>query len=179
MDPEELNKIILHAVVKTSLHTWMGFWRNVLPEDMWYVRAHGNCGGNLQIRSTLQNTQWAESYRASFGRKQKGVGSASPYNPEKGRAGNQKKNCVSHPSDAPTGAKKTCMLYGPGHSSKECKVFKVYSKNHGAQRPFKDKEARSVGNKSTKTARFDDTTQEVNTVKYRDDRILKKKNGKK
>ena len=70
------------------------------------------------------------------------------------------------------------MLHGPGHSSKECKVLKVYSKNHGAQRPFKDKEARSVGNKSTKTARFDDTTQEVNTVKYHDDRILKKKKGK-
>ena len=42
----------------------------------------------------------------------------SPTNPDKGRAGKIKAKNAGHPSDVKTGAKKTCMLHGPGDSSK-------------------------------------------------------------
>ena len=67
--------------------------------------------------SPSKNNQRAESDRASFGRKQKGGGSASPSNPENGLAGKRKGNDAGHTSDAPTGEKNTFMLHGPGHSS--------------------------------------------------------------
>ena len=71
------------------------------------------------------------------------------------------------------------MLYGPRQSSKECKVLKGCSENHDAQRPFKDKEDRSSGNKKrAKTIRFYDVTQEVNTIKSHGEPIPKyKKEG--
>ena len=55
--------------------------------------------------SPSKNNQRAESDRASFVRKKKRGGSASPSNPEKGQAGKHKKKYSGHPSDAPTGAK--------------------------------------------------------------------------
>ena len=69
--------------------------------------------------SPSKNNQRAESDRASFGRKQKGGGAASPSKPENGLTGKRKGNHAGHPSNAPTGAKKICMLHGPGHSPKE------------------------------------------------------------
>ena len=70
-----------------------------------------------------KNTQREEANRASFGRKQKGGGAASPSIPEKGRSGKRKRNDAGHPINYPTGKKKTCMLHIPGHSSKKCKVI--------------------------------------------------------
>ena len=47
------------------------------------------------------------------------------------------------------------------------------------QRPHKDKEARSVGNKKRDdTVKFDSETQEVNTMVYHDAPIPRKKKGK-
>ena len=47
-------------------------------------------------------------------------------------------------------------------------------------RPFKDTEACSGSNKKrTKTVKFDGATQEVNTMKYHDEPIPKKKKEKK
>ena len=74
-----------------------------------------------------KNTQHSEDDRASSGRKQKVGGSASPSNPEKGCTSKRKRNDAGHPSNAPTGAKKICMLHGPGHSPKEWKVLREYS----------------------------------------------------
>ena len=82
--------------------------------------------------SPLKNIQQAEADRASLGRKQKIRGYALPSNPKKGRAGKLKRNYVGHPSDAPTGAKNTCILHGPRHSSEECKVLQEYSKTFAA-----------------------------------------------
>ena len=110
--------------------------------------------------------------------KRKGGGAASQSNPEKGRAVKCKKNDGSHPSDVPTDVKNTCILYGPGISSKEWKFLKDNYKKHGVQRPFKEKSARSGGKKCDKAVKFDDVTQEWNTMKYHDDLILKKKKGK-
>ena len=57
-------------------------------------------------------------------RKRKGRESASPTNPKKVRTGNNKtRNAVSL-SEKTTGAEKTCLLHGPGHSYEECKVLK-------------------------------------------------------
>ena len=61
-----------------------------------------------------KNTQWAEANRVSLGREKKGRVSASPSNPEKVRDGKRKRNNAGHSGDAPTGAKKTCLLRGPG-----------------------------------------------------------------
>ena len=67
--------------------------------------------------SPSKNIQWVEADHASFGRKQKGGGAISQSNPEKGRSGKRKRNNAENPIDVPTGAKNTCMLHGPGHSS--------------------------------------------------------------
>ena len=58
---------------------------------------------------TSKNNQRAEADRAIFGRKKKGGWFASPAKNKKGHTGKRKKNDASHTSDAPTGAKKTCM----------------------------------------------------------------------
>ena len=71
--------------------------------------------------------------------KQKGEETASPTNPEEGRSGNFKTKNAGRTSDAPTRAGKTCLFNGPGQSSKECKVLKIYSEKYAAQRPHKPK----------------------------------------
>ena len=58
-------------------------------------------------------------------------------------------------------------------------MLKEYYKKNGARCSFKDKEARYGGNKRAKTAKFDDSMQEVNTMKYHDEHIPEKKRGKK
>ena len=70
------------------------------------------------------------------------------------------------------------MLHGPGHSTEECKVIQDYSENHIAQQPFKDKQARSGGNKRGKTVKFEGASEEANVMKYHDEPIPRKKKGK-
>ena len=50
------------------------------------------------------------------GRKRNVGEAALPTNPKKGRTVKRKTKNSGHPSDAPTGAKKTCILHGPRHS---------------------------------------------------------------
>ena len=71
-----------------------------------------------------KNTQGEEAYHSISERKKKGGVSASPSNPYQGRADKRKINDAGHMSDAPTGAKNTCLLHGPNHPSEECKVLK-------------------------------------------------------
>ena len=98
--------------------------------------------------------------------RKRNIGEASSSNnPEKVCAGKRKTKNVGHPSDAPIGAKTTCLLHGPRHSSEEYKVLKFYSEKYAAQRPHKPTEARSGGKpKRGKAVEFDDNTQEVNTM---------------
>ena len=69
-------------------------------------------GGN-----TSKTLPMADANRASHGSKRKGVEAASPTNPETARAGKRKTRNAGHPSDRLTGGK-TCLLYGPMHSTK-------------------------------------------------------------
>ena len=63
-----------------------------------------------------KNDQQAEANRSSSGRKKNGGASASPSNPNQGRAGKCKRSNEVHSSDEPTREKKTFLLHGPGHS---------------------------------------------------------------
>ena len=74
-------------------------------------------------RAPSKDNQQEEVDRAIFGRNQKGGESASASNPEKGCAGKRRRNDSRNPRDAPTGAKNTCMLHGPGHYSEEWKFL--------------------------------------------------------
>ena len=110
--------------------------------------------------------------------KQKGEETASPTNPEEGRSGNFKTKNAGRTSDAPTRAGKTCLFNGPGQSSKECKVLKIYSKKCAAQRPHKTAEAPSCSKpKRDKVVKFNDSTQEFNTMGNHGDPIPRKKKG--
>ena len=91
--------------------------------------------------------------------------------PKKGRTGKRKTKNSGHPSDAPDGAKNTCLLHSPGHSLEECKVLKFYSEKYASRSGGKPK--------CGKTVELDDNTQEVNTMKNRGDTIPRKKSGKK
>ena len=57
--------------------------------------------------------------------------------------------------------------------------LKDYSKKHVAQQPFKDKSARSGGNERANTIKFNDVTQQVNTMKSHNEPIPKQKKGEK
>ena len=126
-----------------------------------------------------KNTQRAEADRASFGRKKKGRASTLPYNPEQGRSGKRKGRNAGHLSDEPTGAKKTCLLHGPGHSSEECKFLQEYTEKRSAQHTYKDKQVSSGGNKHGKTVEFASAAEEVNIMRSYDEPIPKKEEGKK
>ena len=125
-----------------------------------------------------KNTQ-LESECDSSGRNKKEGASTSPSNLEQGRPDKRKRSNAGHPSDEPTGAKNTCLLHGPGNSSKEYKFIREYTKKRSEQHTYKDKQARSGSNKRTKTVNFEDTTEEVNIMKYQDEPIPNKKRGEK
>ena len=127
MSPKELNDILIQAVPNSwAQQAYLQGW------DFGGINYKDTCNmfERMEIAKAIceglapsKNTQQAESDRASFGRKKNGGGASSPSKPEKGYAGKHKRNNVGHPRDAPTGAKKICMLHGPGHSSKEYKVL--------------------------------------------------------
>ena len=70
------------------------------------------------------------------------------------------------------------MLHVPRKYFEECKVLHNYSKNHVAQRSFKDKQAPPSGNKHGKTVKFENATEEANIIKSHDEPIQRKKKGK-
>ena len=76
-----------------------------------------------------KNNQREEAARASFGRKQKGGGPASLYNPEKIRDGKRMINDARNPSDAPTGAKKHAYCMAPGTLPKSSKCYRTTPKS--------------------------------------------------
>ena len=104
---------------------------------------------------TSKNTPKTEADRASSGRKKKEGAYTSPSNPEQGRSDKCKRINAGHTSNQPTGAKKTCMLHGPGHSSEECKLICKYTNKRSVQLIYQDKQAYSGGNKHDKTFKFE------------------------
>ena len=176
MTHEELNEIILHAVpnawVKQSyLQGWyfeMKTYKETCAMLDWMEIDEQVC----KVVTPYKTPTRADAKRGGDVSKYKGGESASPTNPKKGRASKRKTKNAGRPSDAPTGAKKTCMLNGPGHSSEECKVLNIYSKKYAAQRPHQNKEARSGGKrKHGKSIEFDDNTQKFNVMENNDDPI--------
>ena len=120
----------------------------------------------------------ANSNRDIHGKNLKEGETASPTNPEKGRAGNCKINNEGHPSNLWTRGK-TCLLHGPGHSMDECKVLKEYTAKYAAQRSHNEIEARSGGNKKRgKTVKFNGATEEVNRMTDHGASIPRKKKQK-
>ena len=86
---------------------------------------------------------------------------------------------VGHPRNQTTGAK-TCFLHGLGHSTEECKTPKDYPAKYTAQIPHNEIEALSGGNKKrVKTVKFDDSTEEVNTMTAPDAPIPREKGREK
>ena len=121
MDSEELNDILLHAIpnswAKQAYIQGWGFEERSYKETCNIFERMEIAEEIYKGGSPTQNTQRAESDRASSGRNKKGGASASPYNPEQGRTGKCNINNSGHPSDEPTGTKNTCLLHGPGQSS--------------------------------------------------------------
>ena len=66
-----------------------------------------------------------ESNRDGHVRKWEGGETASSTNRDKGRTRKRKTKHSGRLSGALTGAKKTCILHGPGHSSEACKLIKI------------------------------------------------------
>ena len=120
MEMEEINDILFHAVsnrwakqaylqgwyfeMKTYRETCAMFDRMEVTEQVY----EGGTPSKMPTRS--------ESNRDVHVRKWKGGEAASPTNPKKGHANKGKTKNSVHPSNAPTGEKKTCLLHGPGHS---------------------------------------------------------------
>ena len=113
-------------------------------------------------------TQRSESERSSSGRNKKVGLSALTSNPEQVRASKRKINNAGHPSDELTSVKNTYLMHGPGHSLEDCKFPKEDTKKRSAQHTYKYNQSRSGGNKRAKVVKFEEATQEVNTVKSHD-----------
>ena len=96
MDPKELNKILLHDVPnswtrKAYIQGWDLEGRSYKEICNMFERTE-TAEAIYEGGAPSKNTQRAESDRDISGRKKKGGESASPYKPEKGRAGKRKKN---------------------------------------------------------------------------------------
>ena len=119
--PEELSDILPHSIPNSwAQQAYIQGW------DFEVSTYKDTCGMFERIEiaeaiykggSPSKNNQWEEYDRASSGRKKIGRASASPSNPKQGRAGNRNRSDAGHPRDDMTGAKKTFMLHGTGHSS--------------------------------------------------------------
>ena len=120
MGPEELNEILLHAVP----NSWV--WQAYLQGWYFEERTYKYTCDMFELMEIVEaiyeggapskNDQQAEANRSSSGRKKNGGASASPSNPNQGRAGKCKRSNEVHSSDEPTREKKTFLLHGPGHS---------------------------------------------------------------
>ena len=66
-------------------------------------------------------------------------------------------------------------MHIPGHSSEERKVLRKYIEKRSAQHTYKDKQARSGGNKRGKTFKFEGASEEGGVMKSHYDPILQKK----
>ena len=173
MGPEELNEILLHTVPNS--------WAQQVYLQGWYSkgRTYNDTCNNLERMEIVKaiykggapskNTQRAEANRDSSGRKEKGGASASPSKPDQVHSGKRKRSNTGHPSNEPTGANKTCLIHGPGHSSEECKILQEYIESLLAQHTYKDKQALSRGNKRGKTFKFEGFSEEANVTKSHDD----------
>ena len=118
MAPEELNRILRRVIPNSCarqacIKEW--YFEGRYYKDTCEVFENIEIAESIyKVGAPYQNTQQAESDRASIGKGKKEGASTSPSNPEKGRAGKHKRNNAVHPSDATTGEKKTCLLHGPG-----------------------------------------------------------------
>ena len=140
MPPEDFNNILLHAVpngwAKQAYLQGQDFQMKIyksickLSEIMEVVDKIYE-GGN-----TYKTPSRTNSNRASHDGKRKGGESASPTNPETGRAGKRKTRNAVHPIYHPTGGK-ICLVHGPGHSEEQCKLLKDYSAKYSDQQPNK------------------------------------------
>ena len=163
MEMEDLNEIILHAVPngwakKSYLQGW--YFEQKTYRETCAMFECMEVTEKVYKEVTLSKIPTrADANLDGHVRKRKGGEAASPINPKKVRAGKRKTNNVGNPSDAPTGAKKPCLLHGPGQSSEECKLFKVYYEKCAGQRPHKPTEACSYGKpKRGKAVEFDNKT---------------------
>ena len=87
----------------------------------------------------------------------------------------QDKNALS-PSEKTTVSDKTCLLYGPWHYYKGCKILKKYPKKYSVQRPHK-KIPLWQKKKLGKSVEFNYRVKEATIMEY-DDTIPKKKKAK-
>ena len=128
MYPEELNEIILHVVPnswakKAYIQGW--YFEGRSYKETWNIFEHMETAEAIYEGGALsKNTQWKESNRASSGTNKKEGAYALPSNPYQGWPGKRNINDAGHMSDASDGAKKTCLLHGPGNCLEECKVLK-------------------------------------------------------
>ena len=69
-------------------------------------------------------------------------------------------------------------MHGPGHYSEVFKVLREYTKKCSRHYTYKYKQARSRGNKSGKTFKFENNAEEVNIMKSHDEPTPKHNEGK-
>ena len=141
------------------------------------MRTTQNIGSRRKIEergNTSKSPPRADTNRASHDKKRKVGESASPTNPKTVHSGNRRTINAGHPSNL-LNEGKTCLFNGPGHSTKECKVLKVYFIKYAKLWLSNAREAHSGGTrKRDKTVQFYGTTEEVNVVTACDSPIPRK-----
>ena len=73
------------------------------------------------------------------------------------RSDNHKKRYIDHPSDK---LQLACMIHGPGHFTKKCKLLNQFGTNYYLNRPFKKGRFEPIADKKYKK------NQEVNSIVY-------------
>ena len=117
MDPEELSKIVIHAVPnswkKQSYIQGWDFEGRSYKDKCDMFKCMEIVEAIYEGGEPSKNNQLAEADRAIFGRKKKGGWSASPSKPKKGHTGKRNKNNAGYPNYRTTGGK-ACLLHVPG-----------------------------------------------------------------
>ena len=132
MDPEELNKILLHAVTNGwGKQSYLQGW-DFEGKSYNYTCKMSECievaeqvykGGTTYKTTNIRS----DANHNIHDRKIKVIKSNFPNIPYKSRADKQKKNYSRHLSNEPTSEKKW-FVHGLGHSTEECKLLKEYSR---------------------------------------------------
>ena len=114
---------------ETSLHTGVVFEVRPYKDTCHMFERMEIAEAVYEGGAPSKNTQRSESECSSSVRKKKGGSSASPSNPNKGRADKRKRNDAGHPSDTPTHAKKHAYCMSPGTLQKSVNSLKYTTRS--------------------------------------------------
>ena len=178
MEPEELNRIFLHAVPSSwEKQSYLQGWefKGSTYKETCNMFDHMEVADQLYEGGKYYKTtnHRADANPTIHGSKYKGGESASPANPDKGRAVKSKKNNAGHPSDWTTSKNHYCCT-DPGNPRKIARSS-INNMINMPPRGRKNKPAPAKKSRRGKSAKFNKKVLETNIMETQATSIIKRK----